>query len=166
MFDYRHLLGLEYIDGKQDCYSLARIYYREAWGLELPNFARPSRFWEDPNLDLYKMYQLCGFDLVIDQPYQIGDGLLMPLFTPMNTHGGVLVEPNKILHHLPGKLSQVDTFLPKWSSRVTVQVRHHLITEQIKANRETIHFHEVSNAHLLRNPEFKRQIEKLLGSGD
>jgi cell wall-associated NlpC family hydrolase len=160
MFDCRHLIGLPYIEGKQDCYSLVRRYYKEAWNIHLPNLARPTNFWEDPHLDLYEVYSDFGFELVFDKPLQVGDGILMPFFTPINTHAGVLVEPNQFLHHVVGRLSTVEPFSPSWSSRTNAVLRHPSVKEQLKQ----VHLHEVGRAHIFRDPRFQDRIASVLGS--
>lgn len=43
MSHYSNLLGLPYIDGKQDCYSIVRQYFDQTYGLKLRNYAaRPA----------------------------------------------------------------------------------------------------------------------------
>lgn len=167
MSSYADLLGLPYIEGKQDCFSILRTYYRREWGLEIPNFARPTRFWEDPQMDLYQLYKLAGFQQVFDELPRIGDGLLMPLMTPMATHGATLVEDNKILHHLPGRLSSLDTFRPRWSNQVTIIVRHPEITAvQTRKKKKPVHLHEVAQSDVLRDPKIQGKIEQLMEAGD
>lgn len=163
MSDFSEFLGLSYIEGRQDCYSIVRRYYLREWGLKLPNLARPSKFWTDPLLDLYQMYKLGGFEAVFDTSYQIGDALLMPLGTPFATHAGVIVEDNKILHHLPNKLSCIDDLRPRWSTRATAVLRHPDITATQKQNRPPSNqFHEIIDARLLRNPEFQDVLARAI----
>lgn len=163
MSNYLNLLGLPYVDGKQDCYSVVRNYYWQVWGLEMPNFARPTRFWEAPDLDLYRHYQLVGFQPVLDGVFQEGDGVLMPVMTPFNSHAGVIVEDNRMLHHLPNQLSAVDDLRPKWINRITVHLRHPSITAA-SPEREVLHLHEVIDADILRNPKVQEKLEKTLAS--
>lgn len=164
MFNYNDLVGLPYLDGRQDCYSLMRHYYQGAWGVTLPNLARPSRFWEDPSLDLYGMYQRFGFQQVFDAKVEIGDALLMPIMTRMNSHAAAVVDDNLILHHLPGKLSSLDPLRPKWSSRALVHLRHPAVTKARDQLPTKIHLHEVLDAEILRNPKVQNEIGRLLGS--
>ena len=128
MSHYSNLIGLPYIDGQQDCYSIVRRYFDQNYGLKLRNYARPSRFWEDQQLDLYKMFKLEGAKPVLDDTVELGDVLLMPLFTPFATHACIVVGDNLILHHPPGRLSCVEPMRPKWSNRTSVVVRHPVVT--------------------------------------
>lgn len=165
MSNFDNLLGLAYDPGYQDCYSLVRKYYAQEWGLELPNFARPHNFWEDPNLDLYQLYKTVGFKPVFDEPLQLGDGLLMPLFTKFATHGGVLAADNKILHHLPNRLSSLDDLRPGWFNKVTIVVRHPEVSRQLEKKKPApVHLHEVADVHLFRDPELQDALGRAMGS--
>lgn len=163
MSTYSNLIGLQYDMGRVDCYSIIRNYFAQEYGLRLRNYARPDRFWED-GLDLYKLFKLEGAKAIGDENLQIGDVLLMPLLTPFATHACVVVENNTILHHLPGRLSSVDP-LHKWYNRATAIVRHPTVTKINEERRagQTVHLHEVLNAHVLRTPEFQATVERVLG---
>lgn len=164
MSNYSNLIGRPYIDGRQDCYSVARDYYFQNWGIELPNLARPDRFWDDPELDLYKNYTKTGFYPVLNDVYKVGDAVLLPILSQINSHAGVIVEDNRMLHHLPYQLSSVDALRPKWIGRVMVHLRHPKVETSVKVEEKKVHLHEVIHADVLRNPEFQKQIEKALGS--
>lgn len=163
MFPYLDLVGLPYIEGKQDCYSIVRTFIRRNWDIEMFNLARPTRFWEAPHLDLYSNFHLAGFKPVFDVPFQIGDWLLMPVATAVNSHSAVVVGDNLILHHLHGRLSAVEPLRPKWSPRVTVHLRHPRITASLKAALPPpVHFHEVVDAPVLRDPEIQGVLAGLV----
>lgn len=151
MFDYRDLIGRPYVEGATDCYGLMREYFARAWEIELPNLARPHRFWEDPHLDLYGQYAHWGFRPIFDQRFQIGDVLLMPIMTPMNSHAAAIVDDNKILHHLPDQLSRVDPLRPKWSNRSTVALRHPSITDRLIQTETVTSVEKLIDAPVLRN---------------
>lgn len=165
MSHYTNLIGLPYIVGKQDCYSIVRRYFDQAYGLKLRNYARPDRFWEDQSLDLYKMFKLEGAKPVLDDTIEIGDVLLMPLFTPFATHACIVVGDNLILHHPPGRLSCVEPMRPKWSNRTSVVVRHPAVTAaHAKQPVEQVHLHEILNAQVLQSPEFQAAAARVLES--
>lgn len=163
MSNFNNLIGLSYVEEKNDCFSLLVNYFWQVWGIRVPNFARPSRFWEYPNMDIYDQWRMTDFEQVFDQRYQIGDAVLMPILARTNNHGGVIVEDNQILHHLPNRLSSVEPFKPKWADRVTVHLRHPKITEALKSTIQTVHLHEVVDAELFRDPRIQREIEKQMG---
>lgn len=164
MSNYLNLIGKPYIDGLQDCLSVIRDYYFQTWNIEIPNYARPNRFWEDPFLDLYKNYGQSGFYPVFDGEYREGDLVLMPIMSVNNSHGAIVVGDNLLLHHLPNQLSGTDPLRPKWSNRITVHLRHPEVTRHAKE--KTIHLHEVIDADILRDPRVQAEIEKLMESVD
>ena len=164
MSSYDKLVGLPYVDGKQDCYSCVRRYYELEWGVELPNLARPDRFWEDPHLDLYGLYEGFGFQQIFDRPYKIGDALLMPLLALQSSHAVVIVDDNQILHHLPNQLSTLEPLRPRWASRGTIHLRHPAVTKTQEATHKSVHLHEVLDADVFRNPAVQEAIDRELAS--
>lgn len=162
MSNFSNLVGLPYIAGRQDCYGLMRRYYDQVWDIQLPNFARPNQFWNDPSLDLYSLYSDYGFEPVFDARWEIGDTLLMPLRTQIATHAAMIVEDNKVLHHLPGKLSTIEPLRPRWGNLATTVIRHPEVTKAQKQSIQTVHLHEVADAHLFRDPEFQKAAERAL----
>jgi cell wall-associated NlpC family hydrolase len=137
------------------------------FGIDLPNFARPERFWEDPRLDLYAPFWDYGFRPVEDKPMGFGDVLLMPIRTPINTHAGLLVNTNQILHHPPGRLSCIDNLRPHWLPRVMTVLRHPVLLEAFSPVETTQHFHEaLPDAVILRTPGTQEQIAAVLAARD
>lgn len=155
-------LGAPYVEGKNDCYSVLRQYFRDQWGVWLPNIARPNNFWDDPKMDFYGAYRLYGFKPVFDQPLEIGDVLIMPLNTKMNTHAAAVVEGNQILHHMPGGRSTLDPLFPKWVNRANAVLRHPKVTKKQEQAFEAVHLHEVIDASILRDPRAQSIIERAM----
>lgn len=166
MSDYAKWLGRPYRAGQTDCYGLVRDYLFDTYGLLLPNFARPNEFWEDEGLDLYQLYKKIGAEIVIDQPLEVGDVLVMPLGTHRNTHAAVVVEGNQILHHLPNVRSSLDPIYPRWFPRTNVVFRHPYVTQQRKQQESQVHVHEVLDVQLFRDPKFQDQVAKVMDRGD
>jgi cell wall-associated NlpC family hydrolase len=164
MSNYNNLLGMEYIPGKQDCYSIVRRYFADNYDLNLRNYARPDRFWEDSSLDLYQMFVLEGARPVHDDSIEIGDVILVSLLTPFAAHACIVVGDNLILHHPPGKLSCVEPFRPRWQSRALNTIRHPKVTAANKPAIEKVHLHEVIDAQLFQDPGFQGTIARVLGS--
>lgn len=163
MSKYDSYLGLGYLEGKHDCLSIIRKYYLQEWGIRIPNFARPNKFWNDPSMDFYRMYfRMCGFKLIFDEPLAVGDLLIMPLNTKLDTHGAIVVENNQILHHLPGGRSCLDPLNPRWANRANMIVRHPRVTAQQVANKKQVHLHEVINADILRDPRVQGFVERAM----
>lgn len=153
MLNYEPFLGREYSAGRLDCYSVLRDFIAQEFQLVLPNFARPERFWEDPHLDLYGRYLSQGFKPVLDQPITLGDVLLMPIRTAINSHAAMVVDDNLILHHLPGRISSVDALYPRWARQANVVIRHPLIHTACHPPHVQVPFEEVVNVRARRYSE-------------
>lgn len=158
MSAYDKYLGRSYVPGRQDCYACCREFLWDRFDIRLPNFARPTNFWEDPNLDLYAMYRSWGFAPVFDEATREGDVLLMQLGTPINSHAAVVVANNQILHHPPANLSQLDPLFPKWVRRANIVLRH----PKTSLPSEKVHLHEVFDAQLFHDPEFQNALERAM----
>ena len=120
------MIGRQFHYGTVDCYSLVRDYYREEFGIELPNVARPNDFWEH-GIDLYgKHYAKAGFQLLdlLPHDWQRGDVVLMAIMSEVPNHAGVIVEPGKILHHLYGRLSTIEDYKGIWRNTTVGVYRH------------------------------------------
>ncbi len=164
MSNWGDLIGLPYIVGRQDCFSCVRLFYRQQ-GLHLPNAARPTRFWENPELDLYAAYQDYGFEQVFSEAPSYGDLFLLPIRTSVACHAMVYVGDNQVLHHPQDQLSRVDSFRPKWSNRVTIHARHPEIYERLRPQPTQKQLFEVLDAHVLRKPEVQDALARVLRDG-
>lgn len=147
MYDtYRHLLGVAYKAGESDCYGLARRYYKDLFGLDLLNMARPEMWWVEPDLNLITDciftdgWEDIGVNL---RNLQIGDGLIFTMFSGIANHIGIYVGNGMFIHHVLGRFSCEEPLVQKWMSRCLMVVRHKVVTEQIKNNRPTLQFSEV-----------------------
>ena len=143
---YEQLLGLPYIEGKQDCYGLVRNYYRMNYGLELGNYARPGDF-AHANLDLISDNFFNEGFKIVEVPLSnldIGDGLLMQINgSPLVNHVAVYVGNNMILHHLYQGMSKEDDYSLRWKSRTVTVVRHPEISEANWKGLGTLDFMQV-----------------------
>lgn len=131
--------GLQYIEGRQDCYQLVRSWYKKHFGLEMANYARPNGLVVQGETVIYKNMEALGFH--IDQSatlnrLQIGDALIMQVNTrgPDPNHVGVYVGNGYFLHHMFGRKSEADTLTDKWKGRVMDIARH---PDVVEINRTT-----------------------------
>lgn len=119
------LLGREFVWGVQDCWSLARQWYAEAWFLELRDWPRPTLqadFDASPTFDC--SWQETGFVEVDRDDIQFGDLLLMSLLSPGLNHCAVYVGQQMILHHVPGRLSTKDIYGGYYQKNTGRVLRH------------------------------------------
>lgn len=126
MIQYDHLIGRQFKYGVTDCYAIVRDFYADNFGITLPDYARPNEFWAN-GLDLYyEKYHKNGFRPVDCHPseYRIGDVVLMAINSPVACHAGVLVDKNRILHHMWGQLSTVTAYRGMFRNSMTAILRH------------------------------------------
>lgn len=123
---YEHLLGFQFDHGSRDCYELARDFYRDNWGIELRNHARPDDWWLH-GMNLYMDFFYGEGFRTIDIDYKDlrpGDGFLMHIDSDVANHCAMYLGGDEILHHRYGRLSEVETFSAKWRRRVLATLRH------------------------------------------
>jgi len=106
MADYQSLIGREWDYGRQDCYTIVRDYFA-LQGITLPNFDRPDALESSPSIYLREAVAL-GFKQVPFAERRPGDVLIMRLGTRHPMHAAVLVDYDRILHHLDESPSAVE----------------------------------------------------------
>lgn len=129
MYDeYKHLLGRRYLAGQDDCYGLAMNYYRDVYGFQLTDFARPDGWWNEPDFDLISdMIHVDKWGLKSLNPRSLktGDGLVFSLLQAGRAnHVGVYVGNGLFIHHVFGRISVEEALLPKWTSRLLMVLEH------------------------------------------
>ncbi|MDH7796437.1 MULTISPECIES: NlpC/P60 family protein [unclassified Beijerinckia] len=129
MIQYQHLLGRTFKLGSTDCYGLVREFYKDNFGIQLRNYARPMDFW-DHNLNLYvENFTNEGFRPLSpaqEHPAQWkpGDAVLMAIRSPIANHAAVILPSGNILHHMLGKLSVEEPFRPAYRNAMVAILRH------------------------------------------
>ena len=102
-------LGLGFIYGANDCYSLIRNYYYDTRGVCLPNFPRVHDWWNAPGGSMYEnFYPKAGFTRLGSlNSLEEGDILLMRIGrTRCLNHASVFLgDCGKIVHHMQDRLS-------------------------------------------------------------
>lgn len=126
MYHYDNLVGQKHDAGTTDCYSIVRDFYQQNFDIELPNYARPTDWW-NAGYDLYaERYFKNGFRPLDVHPseWQYGDVFLMAVMSPVSNHAAVLVDNGKILHHFTNRLSTVEPYKGIWRNCTTAVLRH------------------------------------------
>lgn len=95
------LLDRTFCHATADCYALVRDYYLVTFGIQLKEFPRSWRWWDDQNL-LSEGFSKAGFSVVKGEP-KAGDVWLASFASRTQTlnHCGVLLD-NGLTHHHPG----------------------------------------------------------------
>jgi len=157
VIQYEHLLGQNFVQGKSDCYSIVRDFYRDNYGIVLPNYARPTDWWNSGNFNMYMdRFRKNNFFVLDCHPaeYQVGDVFLMSIMSNAVNHAGVLVDKGKMLHHLVNQISTVTPYKGLWRNNTMAVVRH----RDVKA---VAHQTEVSILDFVP-PNVRRKIDEHL----
>jgi len=120
------LVGRAFAHGVLDCYALVRDWYRQEWGLALPDFARRDGWWDDGRSNLYMDHLVeCGFREVRLADIQRGDLLLMQVRSKnlVPNHAGIWLGDGNMLHHMHGRLSSRDVFGGYWQECLRLVAR-------------------------------------------
>lgn len=131
---YRHILNYpKYELGVFDCYSVIKDVLKEAYGVEIPNYARPKNF-DLPQLDLFS--RIASEDFFIERPsldvkqLQAGDILSFKVRSSNVNHVGVYLGNNLFLHQLHESLPREDNLSLAWLRRLTAVHYHEDIDQQ------------------------------------
>ena len=49
---YENYCGRKFRFGVTDCYTMVRDFYKREFGIELRNYARYDKFWEDESFEI------------------------------------------------------------------------------------------------------------------
>jgi len=114
-----HLIGLPWVWGVSDCWSLVRRYYKEKLNIELRDWERPitpEEFMANP------MFEKCANDtgfveLEKDEKLENNDLLFMSIGEPGLNHVAIFVDGD-VIHHLRDRLSCKEPYNP-WLLKCT-----------------------------------------------
>ena len=120
--------GIPYVEGRDDCYGLQRLYYRQEYGIELSNYARPGDF-AYTGLDLLQKYFVDeGFRIVNVSTHRMEQGDVMLIRVgnrcPTVNHIGIYTGQQRFLHHLVDSPSVESVLDARWRSRIMTILRH------------------------------------------
>lgn len=131
---YRHILNYpKYELGVFDCYSVIKDVLKEAYGVEIPNYARPKNF-DLPQLDLFS--KIAREDFFIERPsldvkqFQAGDILSFKVRSSNVNHVGIYLGNNLFLHQLHESLPREDNLSLAWLRRLAAVHYHEDIDQQ------------------------------------
>lgn len=131
---YKHLVGKQFNMGKNDCYSILCAVFKDNFGIEFPNYARPNDWWLEENLNYYvDRYKATGFDLLEDpslEDLRPFDVMLIAIPDPrdltrvVTNHCAIYLGDGMVLHHRMGTLSSVVPYRGVLRNLTTHIVRH------------------------------------------
>lgn len=131
---YKHLLGKKFKLGETDCYSLLCDMFRDNVNIELTNYARPTDFWHNKDINIYvDNYHKEGFRLIDDpkvEDLRPLDVFLVAIPDPrslvktMTNHCLVYLSKGFVIHHRYGELSSVVPYRGPLRNLTTHIIRH------------------------------------------
>ena len=132
---YKHILNYpRYELGVYDCYTVIKDVLNSAYGVIIPNYARPENFDMDP-LDLFT--RIAKEDFFIERPtldvkqFEAGDILSFKVKADRVNHVGVYLGNNLFLHQVHNSLPREDNISLSWLRRLAA-VHYHQDVEQTK----------------------------------
>jgi proteasome lid subunit RPN8/RPN11 len=117
-------IGRPYVFGVFDCWALIRDYYKNEFGTDLEDYNRQEFFWLKGIDIIGENWENCGFKLVTDDSFQVGDLLLIQNSASMMNHVALYVGDDRILHHCHNRLSKKDTYAGYWQKHTVMHIRH------------------------------------------
>lgn len=112
MFKTDHLVGRDFDWSTSHCYHLVRDFHLDNFEMTLAPYACPEDWW-DKGGDLFMdNYFKEGFVPYRGHPRDIQAGMvsLMTIRSPVANHCGILMPGDKILHHLMGQRSCIESY--------------------------------------------------------
>lgn len=136
MKDLSKYLGRQFEYGVTDCYTLFRDFYKNEFGIELPNFARYDG-WQNDGLNLYadNMPKHGFYLLEQGEELMYGDVILVCLYSSVPCHSAIYVGENKILHHVQDHLSSISPYRGVFRN-CTASIWRHESRKNIKPERK------------------------------
>ena len=117
-------VGRAFSHGVVDCYSLCRDWYKRELGVELRNYPRRDRWWENGQNLYLDNFEKEGFHRIPMAQLQKGDLLLMQLSSPVPNHAAIYIGDQQVLHHVQGRLSSRDVLGEYYLKNVACALRH------------------------------------------
>lgn len=125
--EYSHLIGRPFELGRFDCFTIVRDFYRDNFGIEICNYARPKD-WSSDKVDIMGLaHEREGFSKVENwtiRDLRPGDLLCIAIGTSAPNHFAVYVGDNKIIHHLSNSLSTDETLRDFYRMTTCYVLRH------------------------------------------
>ena len=124
---FEHLLGRQYVPGKVHCLTLVRDFYRENFGIDIPDYAVPHD-WDANKLDLIeKVHGRLGFEKVENwsiKTLRPADLLCIAVRSSNANHFLINLPDNQVLHHPLMQLSRVDPMRSFYRMSTCYVLRH------------------------------------------
>jgi hypothetical protein len=120
--------GRPFLHGLFDCYTLIRDYYKKEFNIFLPTNIQRNWEWWSQGENLYvENAKYFSFEEVSD--IKKHDVLIMKIGSPVPNHGAIYLGNNKILHHIAGRFSTVQTLTNSYKQKISVIYRNKILQD-------------------------------------
>lgn len=153
---YDHLLGQKYDMGTFDCLWMLRSMFKDNLNIHIADYARPKDWWVH-GYDFYnELYPKEGFKLMEDlslkelRPFDV---FLIAIPDERNRHEhvanhcGIYVGDGKMVHHRPGKNSEVINYRGVYKDYTTAIIRHKKVPNLINTKESSVELMEYLLPH-------------------
>lgn len=113
--------------GSADTYGLVMAVFKDQFNISLTNWARPDLWWLRTTESMFlNMMRDDGFVAVNVPVYEIkiGDCLLATVESEVPNRIGIHVGKGKILHHVPGRMSEITPLNGVYRDKLCAILRH------------------------------------------
>lgn len=119
------LVGREFKWGERDCFSLARDAYFDFAGMVIPDMPREWEWWKHGENLIADHFGDLGFvSIGKGEEIQHLDVIGMKVKSDVINHLAVFLWPDRILHHMVGKLSTRHTYAGMYRDSTAAVFRH------------------------------------------
>ncbi len=118
------LIGRKWAWGTHDCFGCIRDGLHDYAGLDIADFERRWKWWEEGENIIVEQFAEAGFD-VVDDEWRHCDVIGMRIWpSRVVNHLGLFLYPDVILHHPLGKLSVREVYGGVWQQATELHLRH------------------------------------------
>lgn len=104
------LIGRRFHHGVFDCYSALRDWYKEKLKIEIIDFERNPKWWENGENLFLENFRAAGFVPVVYGDIQYGDVLLINFNSPVVNHCAIYIGNDQVFHQTMNRLSSREIY--------------------------------------------------------
>jgi len=117
-------VGREFSHGLVDCYTLVRDFYKREFLIDLYDYHRLDKWWDNGENLYLDNFNKEGFTEIPFEDMQYGSVLLMHLESDVPNHAAIYINDQLILHHVQGRLSSRDVYGGYYQKTTAKVLRH------------------------------------------
>lgn len=123
-----HLAGIQFTGiGERDCFELVTDFFWDNFQIKIPVFARPHDWRANDNDIIRRCAPHSGFEMITSwrtSDLRPADVLAIMVGEANPNHLAIVLEDGKILHHLMGRMSNIEPLRDFWLNQTAFVLRH------------------------------------------